>query len=279
MRRVKPWLMNGCAATVLTGAAVWGAMTLPAVPRLASMQDQAAESLSTVGLSVEEVLVTGRVNTGTADLLDALGAVRGTPILELDIPAARERINALPWVKSSEVVRRLPNSVSIAIEEHTGFAVWQRAGRYTLVARDGAEIIDLTTVDASLPVIVGEDAPQHVGALFDALAHQPQLTKRISAVVRFGGRRWDVMIGGIESGVTIKLPEADVAGAWAHLAVLDAEHRILSRAIQTIDLRIPGRTTVTLTQGYSIERISSGPKQEARASDWSVDTEEYQNGV
>ncbi len=263
MRRLKPWLINGCALTLFAGAAVWIARDLPSHVRLTSIQDHAAESLSTVGLSVKEVLVTGRVKTNPADLLDALGAVRGTPILDLDIPAARERFNLLPWVKSSEVVRRLPNSIAITLHERTAFAVWQREGRYTLVDRDGEAIADIAAAENRLPVIVGDDAPAHAGELFDTLAQQPALKDKVTAAVRFGNRRWDVVFGDVDDGITVKLPETGIAEAWAYLAALDTTHQILSRAVATIDLRVAGRTFVTLKDGYTINNQHLGPKQEA----------------
>jgi cell division protein FtsQ len=279
MRRVKPWLMNGCALAVLAGATVWVVRDLPPHVQLTSIQDHAAESLSTVGLSVEEVLVTGRVKTDPADLLDALGAVRGTPILDLDIPAARQRINALPWVKSSEVVRRLPNSISITLHERTAFAVWQRDGRYTLVDRDGETIVDIAAAEQPLPVIVGNDAPRHAAALFDALAEQPALNKKVTAAVRFGSRRWDVVFGDIEDGVIVKLPETGISEAWSYLALLDANHQLLSRAVAIIDLRVAGRTFVTLKDGYTINNQHLGPKQEAARPLRFALIEEYNKGV
>lgn len=279
MRRVKPLLMNGCALALLAGATVWVVRDLPPNAGLTTFQDHAAESLSTVGLSVEEVLVTGRHKTDAADLLDALGAVRGTPILELDIPAARERINALPWVKSSEVVRRLPNSISIVLHERTAFAVWQREGRYTLVDREGVTIVDSAADEARLPVIVGPDAPEHAASLFEALNEQPALTAKVTAAVRFGSRRWDVVFGDVEDGVLVKLPESGITDAWAHLAALDSNHQILSRAIATIDLRVAGRTFVTLKDGYTINYQHLGPKQEAGLGQRYALKEEYRKGV
>ncbi len=254
MRRVKPWLINSSAGLALAAGSLWAAPQLIDLGNWARLPEQAAESLSTAGLSVEQVLVTGRQKTNAADILNALGAVRGAPILEIDIPAAKNRITALPWVRSADIVRHLPNSLHIGLNEYTAFALWQRGARYTLIDRDGTAIIDVATAPPGMPVVVGADAPDHVDTLFAALSGQPDLKKRVKAAVRFGGRHWDLLLDAMDAadgGITIKLPESDVATAWEGLAALDAKRELLSRAIAEIDLRIAGRLTVQLRAGYA----------------------------
>lgn len=251
MRRLKPWLINSVAGAALAAGTVWGIPHLIKIDQLSSVPEQAAESLSTVGLSVEEVLVTGRTNTAATDLLDALGAVRGTPILDVDIPKAKSRIAALPWVKSAEIVRKLPNSLSISLTEHVAFALWQHEGRHILVAQDGTPIIDADGASSDLPVVVGEDAPEHANQLFADLAVQPSLKARLKAAVRYGKRRWDIHLDHVENGIVVKLPETEVSAAWDGLAALDAKNQLLSRAISEVDLRIAGRLIVRLKDGYA----------------------------
>ena len=49
--------------------------------------------------------------TPKATLLHALAVRRGTPILAVDLEAARQRIQALPWVRHASVRRVLPDTV------------------------------------------------------------------------------------------------------------------------------------------------------------------------
>ena len=251
MRRIRQPLINIFSAVLLIGALYWGAPTLLDFGEYSSMPSRVVESLSAVGLSVEHVTVVGRINTDPADILDALGAVRGTPILNIDVPQSQHRIAVLPWVRSAEIIRRLPNSLHITLEEHVAFALWQHDGRYSLIARDGAMIGDVTDAPSEVSVLVGADAPAHAARLFEALSSQPHLTARVKAAVRYGSRRWDVILDAVEDGITIKLPEIDVSAAWDGLSELDAKHNFLGRAIAEIDLRIAGRLVVKLQDGYA----------------------------
>ena len=90
-------------------------------------------------------------------------------------------------------------------------------------------------------MIVGGDAPDEAPALFTLLAAQPRLSKRVRAAVRVGARRWNLRL---DNGIDIQLPEENASDAWARLAELDREHRLLARDIELIDLRLPGRMIV-----------------------------------
>ena len=59
------------------------------------------------------------------------------------------------------------------------------------------------------------------------------------------GRRWDIRL---DNGVTVQLPAGDPAEALKGLAALDSATGLLSKDIQTIDLRVPGEMIVRLTE-------------------------------
>lgn len=282
MRRVSPWIINTSAGLALVAGSLWVAPQLMNVGTWSLVPAQTAESLSTVGLSVEEVLVLGRQRTEAADILDALGAVRGTPILDIDVPAAKARITALPWVRSAEIVRNLPNRLHITLDEYQAFALWQHDGRYTLIDRDGTSIVDVASASQDMPVVVGKDAPIHTQALFAALDELPELQQRVKAAVRFGDRRWNILLDAIEGGITVKLPEANFADALAGLVALDAQHQLLSRAISEIDMRIEGHLVVQLKDGYAPvpqQSMYSPNEREVRTDARAVPTKEFAKGV
>ena len=62
-----------------------------------------------VGLVVDEVLVNGRQNTTKTSLLEALNVKLGEPILGVDLDVIQSRIMALPWVKTAQIKRQLPD--------------------------------------------------------------------------------------------------------------------------------------------------------------------------
>ncbi len=202
-----------------------------------------------MGLSVQEVLVYGREATRPIELLAALGIGRGDPILMLDPDAARDRIQGLPWVREAWVLRRLPDTVVVRIEERRPLALWQNEQRLTLIDDEG-EVLGDGEVEAfaDLPQVVGADAPDHAPRFLPMLAAEPVVAGRVSAAVRIGGRRWDLRL---DNGVAVRLPEEDVPLALHRLARLQREEGLFDRDVLAIDLRIADQLVIrTSTQVY-----------------------------
>ena len=61
---------------------------------------------------------------------------------------------------------------------------------------------------------------------------------------RMAERRWNLKL---KNGVDVRLPEADVARALDTLAELDRDKHLISRDITAIDLRLPDRVSVHLS--------------------------------
>ena len=195
-----------------------------------------------IGLTVKEVLLEGRTHAPRAGVLKALGLKIGDPIMGFDIALVRDRIEALPWIESAAVERRLPGVVRVRIVEREPIALWQRKGVLSLIGRDGVPITNLKLGRfRDLLVIVGRDAPRHATNLLVMLASEPALRKRVRAAVRVGARRWNLRL---DNGIDVRLPENGAAAAWARLADLDRRHGLLGNDIDTIDLRIPDRLIV-----------------------------------
>lgn len=212
--------------------------------------------LVSAGLEVREVFVTGRSETSKQQILNALAVRRGESIARFDPAAARERLLRLGWVKQAQVARRLPDTIIVRIEERQPLALWQQGGRHLLIDRDGEPITRKRLGRfASLPVVIGPDAPQHAAHLLDLLAREPVLFAQVEAAVRVGQRRWNLRM---KSGVDVNLPERDSAAAWSRLARLSREHDILARDVAVIDLRLPDRLVVRLTPGAAAQRQTGG---------------------
>ena len=195
-----------------------------------------------IGLTVKEVVLEGRTHAPRAGVLKALRLKIGDPIMGFDIALVRDRIEALPWIESAAVERRLPGVVRVRIVEREPIALWQRKGVLSLIGRDGVPITNLKLGRfRDLLVIVGRDAPRHATNLLVMLASEPALRKRVRAAVRVGARRWNLRL---DNGIDVRLPENEAAAAWARLADLDRRHGLLGNDIDTIDLRIPDRLIV-----------------------------------
>ena len=207
----------------------------------------AAKSLAlsvTGGFRVEQVDVVGREQTDPKALLSAAGLRRGDPILAFDPEAARQRIEALPWVSSAAVERRLPDTIAITIVERKPIALWQHNEKIALIDAAGANLGTVAIESApALPLIVGGDAPVHVSELLNALRQHPELAKRVQASSWIGSRRWDLKL---DNGVEVRLPELGMEEALQQLADAEASSRVLERDVAAIDLRLAGKMIVRL---------------------------------
>jgi cell division protein FtsQ len=195
-----------------------------------------------LGLVVDDIEVEGRAMTGRDAVLSAIGAARGTPLFAVSPSQAKAQLEALPWVRSAAVERRLPETVHIHLVERQPFAFWQRQGKLVLIDRDGVVITgDRLERFSGLIVIVGNDAPRHAAALLDMLVGEPDLAGRVVAAVLVGGRRWNLQM---DNGIAVQLPEDDPQAAWTRLAELEHSSRLLARDVQVVDMRLPDRLVV-----------------------------------
>jgi cell division protein FtsQ len=66
----------------------------------------------------------------------------------------------------------------------------------------------------------------------------------VRAVVYVAQRRWNLRL---KNGIDVRLPETDIEAALATLVDLDRDKKLLSRDIAAVDLRLPDRVTVRLS--------------------------------
>jgi cell division protein FtsQ len=194
------------------------------------------------GFALQEVKVQGRSATAIADILTAVHANRGDPILGIDIDAVRERLEDLPWVVKAGVERQFPDQLIVSVTEAEPMALWQRNQKLFLVSRDG-DVIETANIAkySNLLIIVGEDAPKQAQTLFDILAQTPDLRPHVTAAVLVGKRRWNIRM---DNDVDVKLPEDGAAAAWKRFADLNQQNDLLSKDITVVDMRQPDRVVV-----------------------------------
>ncbi|CCQ72800.1 cell division protein FtsQ/DivIB [Magnetospira sp. QH-2] len=248
--RVTPWWRKKSTRLGLIGV-VLGGITLGTWwtwhqgwgPRL--LEDARWNTIAwtaNIGLRIGEVMVEGRRETSRDDLLAALRVTRDAPILAFDPKAARDRVEALPWVRTAVVERLLPDTVLLRIEERSPLALWQKEGSFAIIDDAGEEIPGATADQfADLVIVVGEDAPAHTAGLLEILGSEPMLMERVQAAVRVGGRRWNLRLN---NGIDVQLPEEGPSRAWSRLASYEKSHRVLDRDIKGVDLRLPDRLVV-----------------------------------
>jgi len=251
------------AGPALLCVGIGAAIVLARLPLAAALEQRVADRLvaatGTLGFAVTDIEVEGRQTTDPATIMDALGAVRGTPILAVNPSRAKEKLQALPWVRSAAIERRLPGTLFVRLVERKPLAVWQHAGKQELIDRDGA-VIPVTDLGrfARLPTVVGEGAASHARDLIDMLDTRPALAARVSAAIWVGERRWNLRI---DRAIDVLLPEDDAAGAWNRLAELERTTALLSRDVQVVDLRLRDRVVVRTS---AVPASEPGPGKKPR---------------
>ena len=205
-----------------------------------------------MGFPISAVTITGQSRLRERELLDAAGVGPRNSLPFLDATAVRERLMQVPLVKSVRVMKLYPDRLVIAIEERQPSALWQRDGRVAVISEDGVPIDELRDERyLGLPFVVGEGAQKRLLEFHMLLGRAGDLAHRIKAGVLVAGRRWNL---DMTNGVTVKLPELDPFGALDTLARLQREARILDKDVMSIDLRLPDRIGVRLTEEAAAAR-------------------------
>jgi cell division protein FtsQ len=252
-RRLRPGLL---LLLIAIGLLVGGAV-LHSVSAGASFNERIGHFTAGLGLRVRSVLVEGRQKTPEPLLRAAIGVAPGDPILVYSLRAARARIETINWVQKATVERRLPGTILVSLIERHPFAIWQNQGKFSLIDRDGQLVTDsdVASFAGQLPLVVGAGAPAAAAPLIDLLAARPALQSRVTALVRIGGRRWNLQL---KNGIEVMLPEGAEAQALARLDSLQTDHALLDRPLQAIDMRLPDRLVLRPQPDHEPE-ASDGP--------------------
>jgi len=245
----KAYMAGGSVACVLVlGGGLWLWKSDTAMRKVQAVVDGAYGYTVRAGFGVQSLYLEGRSRTAMEDLDKAIGIKKGDPILKLSIGEVRERLEKIESVKYAAVERALPGTIYVRIIEREPVALWQNHGKIALVDDKGVVMNDIPIGPyKQLPLIIGEEAPQHVGELMTILATEPELAKRFVAAIRVSDRRWNIRLN-IHNGniVEVRLPEIKPADAWRKLAALQVSQQLLDRDVKVIDLRLEGKMFIKL---------------------------------
>ena len=189
------------------------------------------------GFRLKQVHVQGASPLATADIVRAAAVYKDQPLLGIDLDELRGRVQKVGWVKEARVVRLLPDTLVIVVEERRQLAVWQHRGRSVVIDDHGNVIPEADPARfAALPLVVGAGGAAHASEILPIVAQRPRLMERMEALVRVDDRRWDLRL---KDGSLIQLPAADEEQALMQLEQLDLRSRILELGFERIDLRNP----------------------------------------
>ena len=251
-----PAKLKGAGAVGLDPrAALWGALGLLCLVLLLTMFTGGRLGLLTgrighavdaefaqAGFKVKTVTVQGGADFSTPYILRAAGLTNGQPILGLDLEALRERVEQVGWIKSAKVIRLLPDTIVIAVQERSRLAVWQHGAETSVVDKDGQIIPEADAgLFSDLPLIVGEGANEGAAVILSEVAARPALLAKLEALVRVDGRRWDLRL---KDGGIVQLPATKEDSALIEFDQLDQKSHLLETGFERVDLRDPEMTVV-----------------------------------
>ena len=233
-------------ATLFLGSALaYGPFVGGQTERLMGQLGGGVDALAVAaGFGVKKITVEGQQHTTDAEIAKALEAGPATMMLGFDTDAAKARLELVSWVKHAQVMRLLPSTLQVVVEERVPFAIWQTGGRTFVVDGEGAVLAPaVREAYPDLPLVVGEGAEKNASALFDTLGSYTELRKQLVAALRVGDRRWTLKLA---CGVDIMLPDDNAAQALDTLVTLDRDRGLLKRDIAAVDLRLADRVSVRL---------------------------------
>ena len=207
------------------------------------------------GFHVEDVEIQGRRNADLMGIMQTLGIKRGEILYAVNISAARQRLRSLDWIEDAVIKRRFPSHLTVRLKERVPAAVWQNDGQFFVVDMSGA-IVQVGNVSSwsHLPQVVGTGATDDLPTLQLLLDESMELRSEIDSMVRVGQRRWDIHL---KNGLIVQLPANKPLEGWLQFLEIQRTHDVLARPLRIIDLRLPDRITVRLTdEGVKLTRAS-----------------------
>jgi len=216
---------------------------------LRGARDNAANAL---GFGIAAVSVSGGSQVGREQALTLAGVTGRSSLLFFDAEAARARLLADPWIADAAILKLYPDRLLITITERRAFALWQRNGQVNVIADDGT-VLQPFVEDRyrGLPLVVGSGAERRAKDFIGLLDRYPEIRSALRASVLVAERRWNLRL---VNGMDVRLPDSDLQAALDRLVKLDHDKKVLSRDITSIDLRLPDRVTVRLSDAATQAR-------------------------
>lgn len=194
-------------------------------------------------LAVRSVQVDGTTTLPAELVRETAGVDRGTPLLRIDVEAARAAVADLPQVESVTVTRGWPDRVVITVEERTPVAVVGEPGRRSLVDARGV-LFDTVSGDPPagvVPLAVEEPGPddEETAAALAAISALPADLREQVALVEAPATEDVVLV--LTDGTIVRWGSADESGEKAEVlaALLEQVAAGTLEPAAELDLSVP----------------------------------------
>ena len=244
------------SALFLLASAGYGVICGDYGPTIAQqVKDARDATANALGLRISSIALAGQYQITREKILAAAGITAHSSLLFLDAAAARAQLKTDPWIAEATVLKLYPGRLHIAITERDAFALWQKDGKVSVIADDGVVLEPYVLPKfVSLPLVVGSGAEVKAKNFLALIDRYPTLRAQLYASILVAERRWNLKL---KSGIDVRLPEFEIERALDVLVQLDRDKKLLSRDIVTIDLRLPDRVTVRLSDAAAAAREES----------------------
>lgn len=239
------------ATTIVGGFTLYGAALG------GHLQAFITSTTNAAGFEVASVRISGLTNLTEHHVLDALELGEGVSLVTFDVTDGLQSLLDLPWVESASLRKLYPNRMEVTLTERQPFAIWQRNEDFVSVIDSEGRVLDDFDGEKflNLPLLVGYGAEKEAREFLTKLAQFDAIASRVQASILISGRRWDLIL---DNDVKIKLPEAQPELALTNLIKMDAESDVLSKDITLVDMRLPDRVVMRLSDEAVIQWHAAG---------------------
>ncbi len=243
-------------AMIILGAGAFGAVRGDHIPALQGQwHDICDNGANLLGFKVAQITLSGQKQIPPRQLFAAAGLTANSSLPFFDLSQARERLKANPWIADATLKKFYPGKLEISVVERDAFALWQHDGQVSVIAADGAILQPYDDARfSSLPLVVGDGADKRAQNFLALLSSYPDFAPTVRAAILVAERRWNLRL---KSGIDVRLPESGVDNALQTLLKMDREQSLLSRDIAVVDLRLPDRVSVQLSDGAADARAEA----------------------
>jgi cell division protein FtsQ len=260
--RLPSWTGTAAMACLIAATLAYGVVKGDHVPIVVdALKDLRDGIAGKAGFRLKSIAIAGNTHISREEILATAGITGSSSLLFLDVNTVRERLKTNPWVADANVLKLYPGELQIGIKERAAFALWQKDGRVSVIATDGTLLERFVAPSLTgLPLVVGGGAQTKAKAFLALLDRYPAMRDLVRAFVLVGDRRWNLRL---KNGIDVQLPETGVETALARLVEFDRTKRLTTRDIVSIDLRLPDRVTVRLSDGAAQARAEALKEKKA----------------